>query len=495
MLTEKAILDFENAAGRPTTAIDLLLNGLTMERAAEFEKARDLYREITTHLAQTPEAGLAREHINRMDMLIDEKRLYERIHRNALEILTRVGMNLAESPGIMELLLERDAVDMESTEACLVPLRPSAVEKYLESLPRSLPNDPGKNAFGTGGTPPFLKCVGDERLRAADRREFEEIVRTASEWSHVVDILSVPVKTDRTMSDYECALCMEKGFSGLKMISTHQMADRETAFLAGKDHWLDGTSLLTCLAPMESMVDPFVRSIRTGNNLLILDFTIAGVTGPNSPEALLTHIHAQELFMMILAQMIRPGTVCVHGGIPSVTAPGGDISYSMLRQPLINAAMARLNLWVTGLPSAQSGGSTSIADELEKAVEESSLSRDVLRRYGVHIVRHAFGALGNLTYFSLEKFIADCSAEDRSRQAFRDKSLEDVGVVPLHLPEDDAAMEAVREIAEKGNPMMTDHTLRHVDAFAQWEERVLREDLRQENVREIAVKESFVAVA
>lgn len=112
-------------------------------------------------------------------------------------------------------------------------------------------------------------------------------------------------------------------------------------FLKGKDHWVDGTSLITSLAPMKTMVDFFLRSARSGNNLLLLDLTIAGMSGTGSPEAPLTQIHAQVLFMMIVAQTVNPGVFCMHGGIPGVTESGGDLSYSLPHQPLINAAMAR----------------------------------------------------------------------------------------------------------------------------------------------------------
>ncbi len=42
---------------------------------------------------------------------------------------------------------------------------------------------------------------------------------------------------------------------------------------------------------MNNMVEPFLRSARTGNNLLLIDQTIAGVSGPGSPESFLTQNH------------------------------------------------------------------------------------------------------------------------------------------------------------------------------------------------------------
>ena len=71
--------------------------------------------------------------------------------------------------------------------------------------------------------------------------------------------------------------------------------------------------------------------------------------------------------MMVIAQTINPGIFCMHGGIPGVTEAGGDLSYSSSYQPLINAALARVNTWITRFPSAQSGGSL-------KAIQTASIA-------------------------------------------------------------------------------------------------------------------------
>ena len=81
-------------------------------------------------------------------------------------------------------------------------------------------------------------------------------------------------------------------------------------------------------------------------------------------------------------------------------------------------------------------------------MEESEISRNTLRLYGVHILRHAMGAMGNLNYFSLEKFIQDCERERIARKQWLGTRHD--FVVPLHVPEDPEAVVGIREIAEKG---------------------------------------------
>jgi len=446
--------------------IKLFDDAVLSEKQYNFQRAKGFYQQIVSLHPNSPESDIARERIRDMDALSKEMRSYERIHQNAKRVLTEIGIDISASPVLMDLLLEAEAIDMESESALFLPLRADYLESCLDAVPRDMPEDPGENAFGTGATPPFLLRPGRDDLAPASRIEFEKIVQTAAEYVDTVGVFSIPVATDRSISVFESSQLMERYFPDLKMTYTRNMSDDEAAYFGGRDDWLDGTSLITSMTVMSNMVAPFLRSATVNNNLLLLDLTIAGASGPASPEALLTQIHAQVLFMMMLAQTVNPGVGCVHGGIPDVLGVGGDLDYSDPGQPIINSAMARLNLWVTGFPSAQSGGSTSIIYDIPAAVKESEISRNTLRLYGVHILRHAMGAMGNLNYFSLEKFIQDCERERFDRLQWL-RTRHDF-VVPLHLPEDPNAFDGIRETVEKGGAKNADHTLQNVDAFAKW---------------------------
>ena len=455
---------------RAKKILRLFDDAVEAERRYEFQNAKQYYRRVSLMHPNSPEAAIARERIEDMDALSNEKRIYRRIDRNAKRVLTEIGIDVSGSPALMEILMEADAIDMDNESSLFIPLREDYLESCLDDVPTDMAEDPGENAFGTGATPPFLLRPGRDDLHPAGREEFEKIVQTASEFTDSLGIFSVPVATDKSITDFECARLMETHFPDLKMTHTRNMSDEEAAYFRYRDDWLDGTSLITAMTFMPSMVEPFIRSAKAGNNLLLLDLTIAGSTGPISPEALLTQIHAQVLLMMVLAQTLNPGIGCVHGGIPDVLGVGGDLCYSDPAQPIINSAMARLNLWVTGYPSAQSGGSTSIINDVEAAVEESELSRNTLREYGVHILRHAMGALGSLNYFSLEKFIADCERERAARRIWLQTKHD--FLLPLYLPEDRHVVKGIREIAEKGGARYADHTLTNVGSFMRWQDKL-----------------------
>jgi trimethylamine--corrinoid protein Co-methyltransferase len=443
--------------------------GLLLEKEAQFEKAKSTYEEILHHVTDETILQKARCRMEDMDDLIAEKAIYQRIDENAKRVLTEIGINISENQPLLDLLLEADAVDFDNETALFVPLKRDHIDHCLEQVPCEMAIDPGMNTFGTGATSPFLKRTGDEDLRSANREEYEKIIFTVGEHQDVVGIFSLPVACDKSISLFEVAQMMEENYQGLKMITTNTMSDDEVTFFKGKDHWVDGTSLITSLTPMNNMVDPFLRSARTGNNLLLIDQSIAGISSPGTPESFLTQNHAQVIFMMVIAQTVNPGISCIHGGIPSVIEAGGNLSYSSPHQTFINAALARVNAWITKFPSAQTGGSTSLPNVTSQALSDSELSRNALRKYGVHIVRHAMGALGSLNFFSLEKFVEDCEREKCSRMIF-DAITEDKGMIPLYFPGDDQALAGIREIAEKGNPKNAEHTLKNMDSFRQWED-------------------------
>ena len=447
--------------------------GILLEKEARFQEAKAIYEDILGHVTDETVLEKARCRMEDINDLIAEKAVYQRIDENAKRVLTDIGINLSENQLLMDLLMEADAVDFDNETALFIPLKREYIDHCLEQVPRELPGDPGMNTFGTGATSPFLKRKGDEELRPANREEYEKIVLTVSEQQDSEGIFSLPVACDKSTSLFEIAQLMEKNYQGLKMITTNTMSDDEVTFLKGKEHWIDGTSLITSLAPMNNMVDPFLRSARTGNNLLLIDQSMAGISAPGSPESFLTQNHAQVLFMMVVAQTVNPGISCIHCGIPSVVDADGNLAYSSPHQTFINAALARVNAWITGFPSAQTGGSTSITDVTSQALTDSELSRNALRKYGVHIMRHALGALGSLNFFSLDKFLEDCQRERHSRMTF-ESIPKNTGVIPMYFPGDDQALAGIREIAEKGNPKVADHTLQNVDSFRMWEESICR---------------------
>ena len=108
---------------RSKKIIALFDNAVETEKRFEFQNAKRHYKKIVELFPNSPEAEIARERIEDMDALSQEKRIYRRIDHNARRILTEIGLDTSSSPELMEILIEADAVDLDSEQALYVPLK------------------------------------------------------------------------------------------------------------------------------------------------------------------------------------------------------------------------------------------------------------------------------------------------------------------------------------------------------------------------------------
>ncbi|HWR90852.1 MAG TPA: trimethylamine--corrinoid methyltransferase, partial [Desulfobacterales bacterium] len=123
-------------------ANELFQQGLASEKQFDFESAKASYQEIADHFGLTPIAFPAASRLEDMDDLIAEKRLYERIDINAKRVLSEIGINIADSPELMQILMDADAVDFDNSTAVFVPLKQEYVRDCFAQVPKKLACDP-----------------------------------------------------------------------------------------------------------------------------------------------------------------------------------------------------------------------------------------------------------------------------------------------------------------------------------------------------------------
>ncbi len=123
--------------------------------------------------------------------------------------------------------------------------------------------------------------------------------------------------------------------------------------------------------------------------------------------------------------------------------PNGDLAYSEDSMDMLNVAVSRVNTWITGLPTVQSGGSTQQNEPGAQALADGMRGKRILTEFGVHNARHCFGTLDNLNFFSKEAFIQDC---DNYRQYLKGRNSNHV-LMPLYTPEDPQAFEVISNVA------------------------------------------------
>ena len=128
---------------RAKKIIRMFDDAVATEQRYEFQNAKHYYKKIVALHPNSPEADIARERIVDMDVLSDENRTYKRINRNARKILTDIGVDITSSPVLMDLLMEADAIDLESEQALFIPLREDYLERCIDMVPTDMSEDPG----------------------------------------------------------------------------------------------------------------------------------------------------------------------------------------------------------------------------------------------------------------------------------------------------------------------------------------------------------------
>jgi trimethylamine:corrinoid methyltransferase-like protein len=170
----------------------------------------------------------------------------------------------------------------------------------------------------------------------------------------------------------------------------------------------------------------------------------------------LTLTHAEALFGITLAQVINPGCTVVHAGLPSIAniQKNYAVDIGLVAHTMANLLMDKIceNL---DLPSIHSACGTNEDRPTERSEADAVAGFAILKKYGFHQMRHAFGFLKELVSFSvakLERHIELC-AETTADQA------PEYAVEPY----DAKGAEVISRNGSQPNYMRDDHTLQNID--------------------------------
>jgi len=181
---------------------------------------------------------------------------------------------------------------------------------------------------------------------------------------------------------------------------------------------------------------------------------MAGLSAPYSMSGLITLTHAEGLFGITLAQLVNPGTMSVHAGLPSIAniRKKYALDLGLVAHNVANLLMEKVNESL-GIPSIQTSCTTSQDKPNRQAEEDAIKGYALMKKYGFHQMRHAFGFLRELISFSiakLERHIVLCR-ESSSGQA-PDYEME---------PYDSEGFEAIKRNGSNASYMQDDHTLKN----------------------------------
>ncbi|MDD5207196.1 MAG: trimethylamine methyltransferase family protein, partial [Desulfobacterales bacterium] len=340
----------------------------------------------------------------------------ERIHRDALAVLEEVGVRCL-SPEVRRIFEETGLAAYDDTTGHLHVLSP-LVEQALSTAPKREQYWIPENAFGVGGTAPF---VYDDQSGELVEPTFDHLSRIAGivDQADVVQFMArgvlirneevrvIETLVENCRKPLYVAAVTEEGIR-----KAHEIHSRRGGIT------VQFSIINSPLNIIESMVGPFLSCVRKNIPVYVSTMPMAGLSAPYSMSGLVTLTHAEGLFGLTLAQLINPGVMTVHAGLPSIAnlRKNYAVDLGLLSHNMANLLQEKVNRRL-GLPSIQTGCTTSEERPCLQSEKEAVQGYGFMKKHGFHQMRHAFGFLKELISFSiakLERHVELCLETDPS---------------------------------------------------------------------------------
>jgi len=385
-------------------------------------------------------------------MNLEDNGYLESIHQDALRVLEEVGIRCPSSE-VRQIFEETGLAAFDEVTGHLHVLTP-LVEQALNTAPKRDQYWIPENSFGVGGTAPFVYDDNTGELIAPSFEHLAKIATIVDEAAVVrfmargVLIRNEEVKVIDTLAanchkPIYVAAVTEAGIARAQEV--HETRGKLT---------VQFSIINSPLNVIESMIDPFLSCVRKGIPIYVSTMPMAGLSSPYCMSGLLTLTHAEALFGITLTQLVNPGLMVVHAGLPSIAniQKNYAVDLGLVSHNVANLLAEKVNKKL-GIPSIQTACTTSQDKPNIQAEEEAIKGYALMKKFGFHQMRHAFGFLRELISFSiakLERHIALCQ-ETRPDQA-PEYDLE---------PYDPEGLDAIKRNGSQANYMRDDHTLKN----------------------------------
>jgi trimethylamine--corrinoid protein Co-methyltransferase len=376
----------------------------------------------------------------------------ERIHKDAMQVLEEVGIKCA-SPEIRQIFEETGMAAFDDTTGHIHVLTP-LVEQALSTAPKRDQYWIPENAFGVGGTAPF---VFDDQTGELVEPTFDHLVKIAKivNEADVVQFMARGVlikKQEVKVMNTIIENCHKPIY--VAAVTEEGIARAEEIHKTRGNFTVQFSIINSPLNIIESMVDPFLSCVRKGIPIYVSTMPMAGLSAPYSMSGLLTLTHAEGLFGMTLAQLVNPGITVVHAGLPSIANINKNyaVDLGLISHNVANLLTEKVNKMID-IPSIQTACTTSQDMPSPRAEEDATNGYALMKKYGFHQMRHAFGFLRELISFSIAKL-------ERHIDLCRETSVEQAPTYDVD-PYDPEGLEAIKRNGSRANYMRDDHTLKN----------------------------------
>jgi trimethylamine:corrinoid methyltransferase-like protein len=385
-------------------------------------------------------------------MNIEDNDYLERIHLDALRVLEEVGVACA-SPKVRQIFEDTGLAAYDEVTGHLHVLTP-LVEQALNTAPKRDQYWIPENSFGVGGTAPFVYDDATGDLVAPTFEHLSKIAKTVND-ADVINFMARGVlikNAEVEVIDTLVENCRKPIY--VAAVTDEGIARAQEVYETRGNLTVQFSIINSPLNLIESMIAPFLSCVKKGIPIYVSTMPMAGLSAPYCMSGLLTLTHAEALFGITLTQLVNPGLMVVHAGLPSIAniQKNYAVDLGLVAHNVANLLTEKVNKRL-GLPSIQTACTTSEERPNRKAEEEAIAGYALMKKYGFHQMRHAFGFLRELISFSiakLERHIDLCqqTRPDQPPQC----ELE---------PYDPEGLDVIKRNGSQANYMRDDHTLKN----------------------------------
>lgn len=361
-----------------------------------------------------------------------------RSHEDALWILENLGVG-CKQPEIQSAFHAFEAEGLAFVHENRIYVTTDLVKRSLATVPGVSEFFVPLNSFFIGGTAPY---VYDEETRtgglAPTPEHVERIARIAETHAMVAGMgrgvkLKDEVEQMTIMADH----CTKPLY--FAVTSDASLARAKEIYGQRKNIMVVFCLTRPPLEVNENFSDSFVQVVKEGLPVFISAMPMAGISAPYCYNGVLAMTHAEVLFGICAAQLLRTGALCVHAGYPTIADPRIDYNpnYGLVSHNLLNILMAHMNLMLD-LPTFQSAATTHEEHPTERAFDDARMGQALCLKYGFHMMRHPFAFLRYLIDFSFSKL-------ERAIHIAEEVTVEDAPSVEMPVY-DARGMESIRRI-------------------------------------------------
>ena len=348
---------------------------------------------------------MKKEQVERSKALLGEETvsMLHQVHQDAMWILENLGVGCKE-PTILAAFRKVEEEGLAVIYEDRIYLMADLVHKCLATVPGVDAFFVPMNSFFIGGTAPYVYDDEAGKGGLLPSPEYATRIARIAEKSKVVAGMGrgIKLKDEVQQMNIMTENCSKPLY--FAVTSDHALARAREIHEQRKNIMIVFCVTRPPLEVNENFSEHFVKVVQAGLPVFISAMPMAGISAPYCYNGVLAMTHAEVLFGICAAQLIRPGTTCIHAGFPTVADPRIEYNpnYGLISHNYLNILMSHLNLMLD-LPTFQSAGATHEEHLTEKAYEDARIGQALCRKYGFHMIRHPFAFLRYLIDFSFEK--------------------------------------------------------------------------------------------